>query len=135
MTENLRALVSAHLRRPGTYRTGALVARSAAGIIPPPIPPSGEDCSENVVCLDQHWLRDYASGSFHLLASDVLGGSLNVLKGFPERPVGAGRTGKKFDSFGSNHAAVEPDLFKRPFRHILVEADQEGELEGVVSHG
>ena len=39
MTENLCALVSALLRRPGTYRTDALVARSAAGIIPPRITP------------------------------------------------------------------------------------------------
>lgn len=42
MTENLCDLVSARLRRPGTYRTDALVARSAAGIIPPGVPPRAQ---------------------------------------------------------------------------------------------
>ena len=42
MTENLCALVSALLRRPGTYRTDTLVARSAAGEIPPPMPPGAQ---------------------------------------------------------------------------------------------
>ena len=44
MTENLCALVSARLRRPGTYRTERLIARSADEDIPPPIPPREVGC-------------------------------------------------------------------------------------------
>lgn len=43
--EKLCGLVRARLRRPGTYRTDALVARSAAGIIPPRITPSASGCA------------------------------------------------------------------------------------------
>lgn len=37
--------VSARLRRPGTYRTDALVARQPGRDIPPPIPPRAVGCS------------------------------------------------------------------------------------------
>jgi hypothetical protein len=43
--EKLCALVSARLRRPGTYRTDALVARRRTGRIPPRITPGISGCS------------------------------------------------------------------------------------------